>query len=170
MKLKKELIGQVEEWVEDNGLMDFGGATLKEFCAHFGIDRRTYYRWLENATFANALSHAREKFRDNIENRAARSLIKQAEGYRYTTKKTRAVYVNGGNNQPKIVKQDVTTYDVDVQPNTQATIFLLTKINPGKWGNAEVMRETPPLVVEVEDQETANIVNELMKGGDDEDN
>jgi hypothetical protein len=169
VKFKKELIGQVEEWVEDNGLMDFGGATLKEFCAHFGIDHRTYYRWLENTTFANALTRAREKFRDNIENRAARSLIKQVEGYRYTTKKTKAIYVNGGNNQPMIVKQDVTTYDVDVQPNTQATIFLLTKINPGKWGNAEVTRETPPLVVEVEDQETANLVNELMKGGDDED-
>lgn len=169
MKLKKELIGQVEEWVEDNGLMDFGGATLKEFCAHFGIARRTYYRWLENDTFANALTRAREKFRDNIENRAARSLMKQVEGYRHTTTRTNTVYADNGHGQPMIVKQNKFSYETEVSPNTQATIFLLTKLNPSKWGNAEVTRETPPLVVEVEDQETANLVNELMKGGDDED-
>ncbi len=169
MKLKKELIRQIEEWVSDNGLIDFGGATLKEFCAHFGIDNKSYYNWLKKSDFSEALTRARERFRESVENRAARSLMKQVEGYRYTTKKTKAVYVNNGQGQPMIVKQDITTYDVDVQPDTQATIFLLTKINPGKWGNAEMTKETPPLVVEVEDQETANIVNELMKGGDDED-
>lgn len=169
MKLNKKLIGLIEEWVAENGLMDFGGATLKEFCAYFHIDNKSYYNWLKNSDFSEALSRAREIFRESVENRAARSLMKQVEGYRHTTTRTNTVYADNGHGQPMIVKQNKFSYETEVSPNTQATIFLLTKLNPSKWGNAEVTRETPPLVVEVEDQETANIVNELMKGGDDED-
>lgn len=168
MKLSVELIRQIEEWVEENGLIDTGGAKLKDFCAHFFITKATYYRWLKNVTFVTALTRAREKFRESVENRAARSLMKQVEGYRYTTTKIKSVYADDGHGQPMIVKRETIEYEVEVQPDTQATIFLLTKINPTKWGKSEAVTETPNFVVEVEDTETANLVNELIRDGEDD--
>ena len=168
MKLSVDIIKRVEEWVGENGLIDTGGAKLKDFCAYFKITKPTYYRWLKNITFVTVLTRAREKFREGVENRAARSLMKQVEGYRYTTTKTKSVYAEDGRGQPMIIKQETIKYEIEVQPDTQATIFLLTKINPNKWGKSE-MTETPKFVIEVEDKETENIIKELMSGdGDDE--
>lgn len=37
-KYSKEMITACADWVRKNGLMDYGGATLTDFCAHFSFD------------------------------------------------------------------------------------------------------------------------------------
>ena len=37
-KYSKEMITACADWVRENGLMDYGGATLTDFCAHFSFD------------------------------------------------------------------------------------------------------------------------------------
>lgn len=59
----KEMTEMCSKWVAENGLMEHGGARLKDFCAHFGIDSQTYYRWLENADFADAIKKGKMSLR-----------------------------------------------------------------------------------------------------------
>lgn len=162
MKLTAKLLDEISDWVQANGLLDRGGATLKEFCTHFGIGKTTYYRWLQNGTFGNVLTRAREIFCENVENRAARSLLKQVEGYRCKRSTVKNVYEDDGHGTPKLIRQEVVTYETEIPPDTQAIIFLLTKINPGKWGKAEALTETPQFIIEVEDNETADTIKKLV--------
>ena len=41
MKLNEEIIQECADWVRENGLMEHGGAKLKEFCKYFSIDKQT---------------------------------------------------------------------------------------------------------------------------------
>ena len=76
------------KWVAENGLMEHGGARLKDFCAHFGIDSQTYYRWLENADFADAIKKGKNEFKEKLEQRLVESLSKAACGYEFEETKT----------------------------------------------------------------------------------
>ena len=40
-------VAQCEEWVKQHGLMEYGGAMLKEFCEEMDIDNKTYYKWMQ---------------------------------------------------------------------------------------------------------------------------
>ena len=72
----KEMTEMCSKWVAENGLMEHGGARLKDFCAHFGIDSQTYYRWLENADFADAIKKGKNEFKEKLEQRLVESLSK----------------------------------------------------------------------------------------------
>lgn len=54
-KFSNEKIRECANWVRENGLMEYGGAKVKDFCTAFRIDSRTYYRWMNNAVFADAI-------------------------------------------------------------------------------------------------------------------
>ena len=54
-KFNEETIQKCVDWVCENGLIDYGGAKLIDFCNVMGIGKSTYYRWMENETFGNAI-------------------------------------------------------------------------------------------------------------------
>ena len=54
-KYSKEMIQACADWVRKNGLIDFGGATLTDFCKAMGIEDQTYYRWLDKVEFVEAI-------------------------------------------------------------------------------------------------------------------
>ena len=43
-KYNKDMVQACADWVRKNGLIDFGGATLTDFCKAMGIEDQTYYR------------------------------------------------------------------------------------------------------------------------------
>lgn len=51
-KFNDEMIQQCSDWVRENGLMDYGGAKLKDFCEHFDIAAETYYKWMGKSEFS----------------------------------------------------------------------------------------------------------------------
>lgn len=131
MKLNSKKIKECAEWVEVNGLVDYGGATIRDFCKSVGISERTYGYWKNIAEFAEAIKKAKEIFAENLEKDIVLSLAKSAKGYTFTKKKTE--YKNNKEGKPQIAKQ--TIEDINVAPNVGAAIFLLTNLAPERWKN-----------------------------------
>lgn len=152
----EEMTKRCSDWVAENGLMEHGGARLKDFCAHFGIDNKTYYNWLENSDFSDAIKKGKEYFRDNLEQRLVESLSKAACGYEF--KETRTEY------EGKKVRKKIVTLK-NVECNVGAAIFLLTNISPDRWRNKQnipdIKAEGVTLNIEVLKEESAKNINNL---------
>lgn len=131
-KYNKEMLRACADWVRENGLIEYGGATLRDFCKHFAIDDMTYYGWMKRSEFSEAIKKAKEFFKSNLEKDIVKSLANAAKGYDYDQFTTEYTDVNG---KPKIKKQVKKT--IHVEPNVAAAIFLLTNIAPERWKNRQ---------------------------------
>ncbi|CAJ0600766.1 unnamed protein product [Cylicocyclus nassatus] len=127
---QKALIPMQREWVSQNGLSEYGGATIERFCKAMDIRKDTFYRWMSNSSdFSDAIKTAKDEFKRNIAKTAEESLFKLCEGYDYT--ETRTEYVTDKNGKPVIKNQVMTKKHV--HPNTAAIIFALTNVDPERW-------------------------------------
>ena len=155
-KYNKQMVQACADWVRENGLIDYGGATLTDFCKAMGIDDMSYYNWMKRSDFSGAIKKAKEAFRDGLEKDIVKSLANAAKGYEYTQTTTEYTDVNG---KPSIKKQ--VKKNIRVEPNVGAAIFLLTNIAPGRWKNRQnqevnISNEKPITV-----DEAKKIINEL---------
>lgn len=130
MKLTSSKIQECREWVSQNGLSEYGGATIERFCKAMGFAKGSYFRWIEtNETFETAIKEGKAEFKRTIAKTAEESLFKLCQGYDYT--ETRTEYVTGKDGKP-VIKKQVTTKK-HVHPNTAAIIFALTNVDPERW-------------------------------------
>lgn len=151
-KYSKEMVQACADWVRKNGLIDFGGASLTDFCKVMGIDDQTYYRWLTKVEFAEEIKKAKSAFRSTLEKDIVKSLANAAKGYEYEQYTTEYTDVNG---KPKIKKQ--VKKNIRVEPNVGAAIFLLTNIAPDRWknkqdSNVSVKENSEPIQIEIIDK------------------
>ena len=140
------------DWVRENGLIDYGGATLRDFCRAMGIDDMSYYNWMKRSEFSEAIKKAKEAFRESLEKDIVQSLSTAAKGYEYTQTTTEYTDVNG---KPSIKKQ--VKKNIRVEPNVGAAIFLLTNIAPDRWknkqdSNVSVKEDSEPIQIEIIDK------------------
>lgn len=131
-KYNKQMVQACADWVRENGLIDFGGATLTDFCKAIGIDDMSYYNWMKRSEFSEAIKKAKEAFRDGLEKDIVKSLANAAKGYEYTQTTTEYTDVNG---KPSIKKQ--VKKNIRIEPNVAASIFLLTNLAPERWKNRQ---------------------------------
>lgn len=131
-KYSKDMVQACADWVRENGLIDFGGATLTDFCKAMGIDDMSYYNWMKRTEFSEAIKNAKESFRESLEKDIVKSLANAAKGYEYDQVTTEYTDVNG---KPRIKKQ--VKRNVRVEPNVGAAIFLLTNLAPERWKNRQ---------------------------------
>lgn len=131
MKFSEEKIQECADWVRLNGLMDYGGATLKSFCEAMDIDKVTYYTWCDDSTFSTAIKTAKDEFKATQEKRLVGSLMESALGYDVTETRNEFAADEHGN---KRIRKQVQTKK-HIAPNTGAAIFLLTNIAPERWKN-----------------------------------
>ena len=120
MKYSKEKIKECVDWVSENGLMDYGGAKLSEFCRAMGIDNKTYYGWMRNSDFSDAIKKAKDEFKSTLQRDIEVSIAKAAKGYIW--EQTFTEFVDDGNGHRKIKKQTKKTmYETpnDKWKNTQ---------------------------------------------------
>lgn len=132
-KLTKQKIAEASDWVRKNGLMEYGGALLKDFCKAMSISHECYYNWMSrDVEFSEAIKKAKEQFKKQLEVDIVKSLARSAKGYDYeqTTKEYK-----GDGQTGKLIKKVVKT--VHVEPNVGAGIFLLTNLNPQEWQNKQ---------------------------------
>ena len=167
MKFCKAKIQECVEWVEQNGLYPQRcGASIKQFCEAMGIGFDTFQRWNQNANFANAISRAREVFKQRTVQEVSNALVKAAKGYEFsktkneskpeviteydpkTGKKVRS-YPTG-----KLIPIRSTREVIYVEPNVHAACFLLTNMDPDNWKNKvdgttllDINMEDPPVIV-----------------------
>lgn len=167
MKLKPAKIQEAEAWVEANGLYPQRcGAPVKLFCQAMNISYRTYIRWLDNAAFADALSRARDVFKQNTIVEVTNALVRAAKGVDCVKKRQEL--------RPRIVKEydpktgklvreyqdgepiPVKTYSESYYypPDVKAAIFVLTNMDPDNWKNKQdttadlnMNMEGPPVIV-----------------------
>ena len=161
-KYSKEMVQACADWVRKNGLIDFGGATLTDFCKAMGIKDQTYYRWLDKVEFVEALKKAKSAFRSTLEKDIVKSLANAAKGYEYEQYTTEYTDVNG---KPKIKKQ--VKKNIRVEPNVGAAIFLLTNLAPDRWQNKQKQEVsgdlTTGLNIIVENQEDAELIKKITE-------
>lgn len=141
MKYSQELITEMGQWVAENGLMEYGGAKLSDFLAHFCIDDVTYYNWMRKSEFSEIIKKSKAVFKSGLERDIVKSMAKSAKGYEYvqTTKEYK---------DAREVKR--TTKTVTVEPNVAAGIFLLTNLAPERWQNKQNMPSASDDVVRIE--------------------
>lgn len=129
-KFSSEKIKECADWVRENGLIDYGGASAMAFRKAMDISAQTLSRWNQRSEFRDAIEKAKQEFADRLEHELVKSLAKVARGYKYDKKKTEYGERDG---KPYIKKQSVET--MEVQPNVGAAIFLLSNIAPDRWAN-----------------------------------
>ena len=161
-KFNEETIQKCVDWVCENGLIDYGGAKIIDFCNVMGIGKSTYYRWMENETFGNAIKKAKEDFKNGLERNVVSSLARSAIGYEYEQVSSE-YYMEG---KKKKLKKEVRK-NVRVEPNVGAGIFLLTNLAPDRWKNKQNTEHSGEistgLTVVVKDQEEADLIKQLKE-------
>lgn len=154
------------EWVEENGLIEDGGASLVSFCAFFSIDKVTFYNWMENSTFSTIITHARETFRENLEREIVMSLARAAKGYTYKEKHEKVIIKSNSKGQPVIDGKQEWSKEVSVAPNVQAATWLLPRISD-RWNvpdKHDVNLNAPKgLTIICEDKEEEELYKRLMQ-------
>ena len=156
-KYNEKMKNTCVEWVKKNGLIDYGGAKLADFCKVMNIDDMTYYRWLEKADFAESLKKAKEAFKSSLETEIVSSLANSAKGYEYIQTATEYTDVNG---KPCIKKQ--VKKNIRIEPNVAAAIFLLTNIAPERWKNRQSSDIAMSTDVKMSVEDAKKLINELM--------
>ena len=161
-KFNEEIIQKCVDWICENGLIDYGGAKLIDFCNVMGIGKSTYYRWMENETFGTAIKKAKEDFKNGLERNVVSSLARSAIGYEYEEVRTEYQDVNGKSQ----IKRQIKTKK-NVEPNVGAGIFLLTNLAPDRWKNKQNTEHSGEvstgLTVVVKNQEEADLIKQLKE-------
>lgn len=133
-KFNAAKIEECEAWIITHGLIDYGGAKLKEFVREMGIDEKTYRLWMkEKPQFKEAIDRAKDIFKQSLTHDLALSLSKAAKGYEH--EEVEQEYRLGADGQPTPFKMK--KKKVHVQPNIGAAIFLLTNLDPENYQNRQ---------------------------------
>lgn len=158
-KYCKEKIEECAKWVEENGLMEYGGARLKDFAEAMGITQETYFQWMKQSEFSDAIKLAKGKFKAGLETKLVNSLARAATGYEYEE-------IQREGTADKLSK--VRRTKKMVQPNVGAAIFLLTNIAPERWKNKmsnEIRGEVKTgLTFNVKNEEEKEEIKQLLNG------
>lgn len=155
-KYNKDMVQACADWVRENGLMDYGGATLADFCSAMRIDNKTYYAWMGKTEFSEAIKKAKDLFREGLEKGIVKSLANAAKGYEYDQVTTEYTDVNG---MPRIKKQ--VKKNIRVEPNVGAAVFLLTNIAPERWKNRRQQDVNVDMPKPVSMEEARRIISDL---------
>jgi hypothetical protein len=134
-KFNKTITKECADWVEAHGLIDYGGAMLKDFCKRFSIDYKTFYHWMEKPEFKKAVTEAKETFKKRLSHDLSVSLAEVAKGY--SREETETEYVPNPKDASKPVIKKFKKKTVYYQPNVAAAIFLLTNIDPDNYQNKQ---------------------------------
>ena len=159
-KFSDEMVQQCSDWVRENGLMEYGGAKLKDFCKRFGIDAQTYYNWMENSDFSNAIKKAKDDFKNGLERRIVSSMA-NGTYIQWALYGLTEYYFEG---KKKKIKKEVKK-NIRVEPNIGAGIFLLTNLEPDRWKNKQNTEHSGEistgLNIIVSNDEDANLIEQL---------
>lgn len=136
MKYSQTTVRNAYEWVKKNGLIDYGGGQLQDFCAYLGIDDMTYRRWLKGKDdFRQAIEKAKEEFKVGLTHDLHETLSMVAKGYEKEVTETEYRPNPKDPEKPTITK--VKRKKVIFEPHVGAAIFLITNLDPEHYQNRQ---------------------------------
>lgn len=124
---------ECEEWISVHGLMEHGGAMLKDYCAEMGIDEKTHNNWMRKPEYVEIVNRAKDAFKRSLTCDLAVSLAEAAKGYDYEEKED--VYKTNKDGEKILIQTK--TKKVHVHANVGAAIFLLTNLAPDQYQNRQ---------------------------------
>lgn len=138
-KLPDDIKSQIVEWVRENGLQRYGGATVKTLAESFKISVNSFFTARKNdSQFASDLADAMEDFRERIEPILVKSLFNSARGYDYVQESEEIRYDKHNEITGSVRKRKT----IHVEPNVNAGIFILTNLYPDRWRNKQTQELT----------------------------
>ena len=136
MKWGVQVVQRTEEWISENGLMEYGGARLLDFLKAIDINSRCYYRWLnEKPEFAAAIERGKAELKARLNADIAASLAMAAKGYE--REETEKEFKPNPKDPNKAIQTKFKKKTVYYQPNVGAAIFLLTNLDPEHYQNKQ---------------------------------
>lgn len=134
LKYNKDTPRKAEAWITTHGLIDYGGATLGQYCAFMGISDQTHYDWeRDHLDYLEAIKRAKEAFKGTLKNDAIIGLRELCNGY--TAEEVVDEYERDENGKPEKVRSVVKKKYIP--RNTAAVIFALTNLDPEHWQNKQ---------------------------------
>lgn len=134
LKYNKDTPKKAQAWISTHGLIDYGGATLGQYCAYMDIDDQTHYNWQRaHSEYSEAVIKGRSAYKAKLKEEAVSSLRDLVTGYKVEEKTTE--YVEDENGKPTIKHQIIK--ERHIQKNTAAVIFALTNLDPDHWQNKQ---------------------------------
>ena len=133
-------INECEQWVMEHGLMEHGGARLKDYCKAMGIHHKTHQLWLANKLdYREALERAKVYFKEHLCRDLVRSLADAAKGYEHETEEEHTEYRQNPQNpdRPIIHKMTKKRTKIYIKPDVAAAIFLLCNLDPEHYQNRQ---------------------------------
>lgn len=132
--LSDELKSTIVEWVRENGLQRYGGATVKTLAEAFKISQQSFFNERRaDEKFATELADAMEDFRERIEPILVKSLFNSARGYDYVQESEEIKYDKFNEITGSVRKRKT----IHVEPNVNAGIFILSNLYPDRWKNKQ---------------------------------
>ncbi|MYM12396.1 hypothetical protein [Muribaculum intestinale] len=138
-KYSQAKIKECEEWIMEHGLMDYGGAKLKDFLAAMGIHHKCYYLWLQKDEFRAAVERAKQYFKEHLCRDLVQSLADAAKGGERETSEEHIEYRQNpaDHTRPIIHRKSVKKSKIFIKPDVAAAIFLLCNLDPEHYQNSQ---------------------------------
>lgn len=161
-KYNKKIIKKIADLIKKDSY------TVAEICSQSGIHPDTYYEWMRTKSeFSEAVTRAREEFRQSTLAECEKSLVKLIRGYDYEEKKV--VYDDSkdreGNSKPK-VKEQITTRK-HVPPVLPAIVHYQANNDPANWSNRQYVEVAgkggKEFFASLSDEELNRRIDELKK-------
>lgn len=150
-KLNAKMIQVAEEWITEHGLMQFGGALMKDYFSAMGIDPKSHYTWMQKSSeYADMVERSLELYRKNHAKKLFGTLMEAATGGWHECETDDITYRPDPSNpqKPMISKRRTQKDKRWHAPNVAAAIFLLTNLDPENFVN----RQRSDVVAKVEQQ------------------
>lgn len=126
-------IAECEAWIAAHGLMDYGGANLKDYCKAMSINDTTHRSWLQRKEYVAAIERGVEVFKSTHTKKLFTTLMEAALGGERTIEEENSEFRPDANGNPQIHRMLRHKRKAYQKPDTVAAIFLLCNIDPEHW-------------------------------------
>ncbi len=134
------MCNECERWIASHGLIEYGGAKLKDYCEQMGIDEKSHRNWKKlHKDYKEAVERGKEAFKSTHTRKLFGTLMEAAVGGERTVTDEHTEYRPDPRNPENAVirKQVRNKKTIYVQPNVVAAIFLLCNLDPEHFKNRQ---------------------------------
>ena len=139
-KYSQRLCDECEEFISEHGLIDYGGAKLKDYLSQMGFCEKAHRDWKKRyPEYAQAIERAKEKYKTIHSRKIFGTLMEAALGGERTVSDEHTEFRPNPQNPTEAIirKQIRNTRTIYVAPNVVAGIFLLCNLDPEHFKNRQ---------------------------------